>query len=120
MGGLALVHLFASVVRSAWNWLNGFGSGKWPSVTATITAEPMRIDRFGGNTVEIVYAYRFEGELYTGLHEEPCFFSESDYMERFPKGRSFMVRVKPGEPEISVVRDEDQTDGIKKRLERIG
>jgi hypothetical protein len=115
MGGFALVHLFTCIFGSVRNWLIAFGSGKWPSVNAMISAEPTRV----GSAVEIVYSYRFDGELYTGLHEEPCFFSESEYMERFPKGRSFVVRVKPGEPEISVVRDEDQADGLRKRLDRI-
>jgi hypothetical protein len=119
MGGFALVHVLTHIFGSAWSWVHAFGSGKWLLADAIVTAEPTRIDRFGGSAVEIVYSYRFEGELYTGLHEEPCLFSESEYMERFPKGRSFVVRVKPGEPEISVVRDEDQADGIRKRLDRI-
>ena len=94
--------------------------GRWPTATATVTADPDRIAGFGGSVVEIVYSYRFEGELYTGIHEEPVIGgSDIEYIERFPKGRSFVVRVKPSEPEVSVVRDEDQTDGIRKRLERI-
>jgi hypothetical protein len=60
--------------------------------------------------VEIVYAYRFEGELYTGIHEEPFLLADSltDYVERFAEGRSVVVRVKPGNPEVSVVCEGDQ------------
>jgi len=83
---------------------------------AIVTDDPMRV----GSTIEIVYSYRFEGELYTGLHEEPVFAgSGTEYMERFTKGGKFFVRVKPGEPEVSVLRDADQGDGIRKEHERI-
>jgi len=103
-------------MRNAWR---AGGSGKWPTVEAIVTADPIKSSGYGGTSVEIVYSYRFKGELYTGLHEEPCFLSESDYMERFCEGRTFVVRVKPDEPEISVVRGDDQADGIRQQLERM-
>ena len=117
---LGLIRLVAFVFRSAWTWLSTSGSSDWPLAEAVITDEPVLVDGLGGSKVEIVYSYRVDGELYTGLHEEPGFAgSASEYMERLTKGRGFIVRVKPGEPEISVVRDDDQGDGIKKRLKRI-
>jgi hypothetical protein len=33
---------------------------------------------------------------------------------RFPTGGDVIVRVKPGEPEMSIVRDDDQAIGILK------
>jgi len=84
-----------------------------------VTADPTVSSGYGGRSVEIVYSYRVDGELYTGLHDEPCLLSESEYMERFTKGSTFVVRVKPDAPEVSVVRDEDQADGVRQRLERI-
>jgi hypothetical protein len=43
------------------------------------------------------------------MHGEPVLFSSAeDYMARFTAGTSFIVRVKPGEPEVSVVREIDQ------------
>jgi hypothetical protein len=80
---------------------------------------PIKSSGYGGTSVEIVYSYRFQGELYTGLHEELCFLTDSEYLEQFAKGRAFMVRIKPDEPEVSVVLDDDQADGIRQRLERI-
>jgi hypothetical protein len=75
---------------------------------------------YGGTKVEIVYSYRYQGELYTGMHTEPCFGSDSENMQnRFPHGRTFIVRVKPDEPEVSVLRDDDQADGLAQRLARI-
>jgi hypothetical protein len=41
---------------------------------ATITAPPVSTFRDFSQTVEIVYSYRFEGELYTGSHEELFLF----------------------------------------------
>ena len=32
----------------------------------------------------------------------------TEYIDRFSKGRKFVVRVKPNEPEISIVREDDQ------------
>jgi hypothetical protein len=111
-----LIRIVIYLLRSASIWLKGLGSGDWPLADAIVADDPMRV----GSTIEIVYSYRFEGELYTGLHEEPVFAgSGAEYTERFTKGRNFFVRVKPGEPEVSVVRDADQADGTQKRLEQI-
>jgi hypothetical protein len=58
----------------------------------------------------MVYSYRVEEELYTGLHEEPFLLADSlaDYISRFSNGRKFVVRVTPSEPQISIVRELDQ------------
>jgi hypothetical protein len=118
VGGL--VRLLFYLFRSIGTWLASYGARKWATADAIVTEDPVRVAGFPDSTVEIVYSYRVGGELYAGLHEEPAFMgSGSEYMERFPKGRNFVVRVKPGEPEVSVVRDDDQGDGIRKRLEPI-
>jgi hypothetical protein len=115
-----LFNLLIYLFRSAWSWLHAYGSGKWPSATAMVTAEPVQINRLGCGAVEIVYSYRVDGELYTGLQEEDILAgSNSEYIERFPKGTSFLVRVKPNRPEVSAVRDQDQTHGVRKPLEQI-
>jgi hypothetical protein len=121
MGGFFLGLLLPCVLKSAGNWLDAFGGGKWLSVDAAVTADPTRLNRSGCSAVEIVYSYQVDGVLYTGSHEEPFWdSSETDYMKRFPRGRSLVVRVKPGEPEVVVMRDRDQTDGLRKRLQGMG
>ena len=111
MGGL--VRILFYLLRSIWTWLASSSAGKWATADATVTEDPVRVAGFPGSTVEVVYSYRVGGELYTGLHEEPEFMgSGSEYMKRFPKGRSFVVRVKPGQPEVSVVRDSDQAEKV--------
>ncbi len=118
MGGFFIDVIVGYIVRSMRNARRSGGSTEWVLVEAIVTADPIKSSGYGGTSVEIVYSYRFQGELYTGLHEEPFFLPDSEYMERFAKGRTFMVRVKPDEPEVSVVHDGDQADGIRKRLER--
>jgi len=118
MGGFFLGLHLPCILKSAGNWLNALGSGKWLSVDATVTDDPTRLNRSGCSTVKIVYSYHVDGELYTGSHEEPFWDgSETDYMNRFQRGRSLVVRVKPGEPKAAVMRDRDQTDGLRKRLQ---
>jgi hypothetical protein len=106
----AILYLFKTIVRS----ISTIGSNKWSCAEADVTAAPTASHGPGCPTVEVVYSYRFEGELYTGLHEEAFLLgdSQADYMARFSNGRNFVVRVKPGEPEISIVRDRDQVTPV--------
>ena len=101
----AIVFSFRTLIH----WLKSIGTGKWAYAEATVTAQPAASHSFAPS-VEIIYSYRFEGELYTGLHEQSFFLSQSmaDYTARFSNGRKFVVRVKPNEPDVSTVRDEDQ------------
>lgn len=120
MGGLVLDILVGYFFRAISNWWKALGSSKWPSAPATVTANPVESRGYGGTKIEVVYSYRLRGELYTGMHTEPCFGSGLDFIQRFPKGRTFVVRVKPNSPDLSVILDDDQEDGTLKRLERIG
>ncbi len=101
-----IIYSFKSVVHS----VTAAGTGEWPCAEATVTAQPMISQGFGCATVEVVYSYRFDAELYTGIHEEPFLLDHSpaDYVARFSKGRMFVVRVKPSDPEVSAVREGDQ------------
>ena len=103
------------------HWLQVCGSGKWLLANATITAQPIGSSRLGCPIVEIVYSYRYKGELYTGIHEEPFLLTESltDYVARFGEGRSVIVRVKPGNPEVSVVCEDDQGALTQSQLEQL-
>ncbi len=94
--------------------IRALSSRKWPRIEATVTNDPEMRDGILIRTIEFAYSCRVGGELYKGLHEEPCFLSEPEYAGRFANGRLFVVRVKPGEPAVSVVRDRDQSDCIHK------
>ena len=58
----------------------------------------------------VVYAYKFEGEFYSGRSTRPFLLPRSAkaYAERFAKGQKVMIRVKPGDVERSMMRAEDQ------------
>jgi len=102
----AVVYALRAIMRRLRVW----GSGQWALANATVTAPPASSSGFGCPRVEIVYSYRFKGELYTGIHEEPFLLAGSltDYVERFAEGRTIVVRVKPGNPEVSLVCEDDQ------------
>lgn len=109
MAGLFLDVFLGYLFRALANSWKSRGIGRWPSAKATVTAEPVRESGYGGTTIEVVYSYRVDDELYTGIHQEPTLFSPADsYMSRFTMGTNFVVRVKPGNPEISVIREIDQ------------
>jgi hypothetical protein len=108
--------LFAAGIQS----MRPFGVKKWPTAEAVVSDGKVYLDFFGHSKAEITYSYRFDGVLYTGLHRERVFTLWSkEVLGRFPKGRTFVVRVKPERPEVSVMRDDDQTDGVKQMLDRI-
>jgi hypothetical protein len=115
MGGIVLVGFLIYLFKCVHNAIKGTGSGNWPRTEATVSDDPSQ----GDHAIEIPYCYRIEGELYTGLHEEPVFGGAgNEYLRRFTKGRTFVVRVKPGRPEVSVLNDDDQSDGVRQLLER--
>jgi len=92
-------------------WIREAGAESWICADAIVTAEPsVSQGLFGSPTVEVVYSYRFEGELYTGLHEEPFLSNDSlrEYVARFSNGRKFVVRFNPRKPDHSMVREQDQ------------
>jgi hypothetical protein len=113
----ALVYGLRVIMR----WPSVISAGQWLLANATVTTPPRSSEGIACRTVEIVYAFRVKDELYTGLHEEPFLSTESltDYIERFGEGRHVIVRVKPGNPEVSVVREEDQGALSQSQLERL-
>jgi hypothetical protein len=83
----------------------------WVETTATIVGISCRTAFFLPRPIaEIVYTYHFDGGFYGGVDEKP-FYTESSakkYVDQVAKGDNLVVRVNPGEPEISVVLDQDQ------------
>jgi Protein of unknown function (DUF3592) len=101
---LYLVYLFKVLVRG----VKFYGNQHWPSVEGIVTATPnSSMAGWGCPTVEIPYKYRVNGELYTGLHEEPFLLSDSrtEYAARFRAGSKLLIRVKPDNPQVSMMRE---------------
>jgi Protein of unknown function (DUF3592) len=101
--------------------LKASGTSRWSLANATVTAPPISSSGIVCPTVEIVYSYRVQGELYTGFHEESFLLSDTavDYVDRFGEGRNLVVRVKPDNPEVSVVRERDQGALTQSQLEQL-
>jgi hypothetical protein len=107
-----LIRLVVFLLRSGWAWGGRVKARTWRIAEAVVTDDPGRLVSFPASSVEFPYSYRIDGELYTGLHEKPCFLSDAEYMGRFAKGRTMVIRVKPDAPEVSVVREQDQTHSV--------
>jgi hypothetical protein len=60
--------------------------------------------------VGVPYVYKVDDTTLSGMESIPFLWGSSaeDYVRRNPPESSLTVRVKPSEPEISIMRDEDQ------------
>jgi hypothetical protein len=92
------------------------GSSRWPLEKAKVTGSNCDAAVYGGPVAEVIYTYTHSGEYFSGMHREPFILRDSaeEYAARFPAGGDVIVRVKPGEPEVSIVREDDQAVGILK------
>jgi hypothetical protein len=84
----------------------------WRETTATVAGANCRSSSSSPcAVVEIVYTYPSDEGLCGGADEKPFFLKSSAerYACQFTRGDSLVIRVKPGDTEISVVRDEDQS-----------
>jgi len=109
MGGLVIdifvEFLFRFVVRQ----LQAQGTKSWPVVKAKVTGTHYRPGGFGCTVLKMTYQYKFAGKRYAGTDAKPFLWTSSarEYYERHAGGSELLVRVKPGNPESSIVRDKD-------------
>jgi Protein of unknown function (DUF3592) len=109
MGGLVLDIYVEFIVRVIVRLFRARGSRSWPVVKAEVTGTSCNPGGFGCAVANITYEYRVNGELYTGADANPFVSTSSakDYLEDYPTGSELLVRVKPGRPDFSVVRQKD-------------
>src|SRR6266851_4254546 len=100
-----LVYVFKSLARV----LHLRGSATWSKATAKVASSKSAPGGYGCPIAEVVYTYEIDGSIYSGLNEKPFISSDSveEYATRFTPGSTMVVRLKPGEPEKSIVRDAD-------------
>ncbi len=108
--------LVGYLIRIIIRTIKARGSSTWPLEKAKVTGSRCDGAAYGGPVAEVTYAYHHEGEYCSGMHREPFLLRSSaeGYTARFPTDGDVIVRVKPGQPEMSVVCDDDQSVGIVK------
>lgn len=81
----------------------------WDIVTAKVTSTRVRGSGFGCAVADMTYNYRYAGELFTGTDANPFVWHSSAerYLEDYPRGSELLVRVRPQNPALSVVRQDD-------------
>ncbi len=86
------------------------GCNAWLITKATVTSSGCPTALCGRPVAEIYYKYLVNGETYTGIHQKGFIFYNSgeNYARLLAPGRELAVRVRPTDPSVSIVRDEDQ------------
>lgn len=79
-------------------------SQTWPLTQATVTGVP--VPKSGYNhVVELDYQYKVEGKRFAGKSKIPFVFRINAEIcaKQFVTGKELTIRVKPGDPSVSVV-----------------
>jgi hypothetical protein len=104
MGGFFLGIIVEYLIRVTGRAIKRRRSRTWPTTKATAVSS--RFDKASScNLTEVVYTYRSNGEPYSGMDKKPFWFSSNAeiYIRDLPPGSEFIVRMKPNDPEISIV-----------------
>ena len=105
-----LVHIVISyLVRMIGPMIKGRGSNQWPRENATVCSSRTSYI-YHGAVAEIVYRYSHNGQYCSGTHKKQFISRDSArrYASGLPTGTAIVVRVKPGHPMTSIVRDDDE------------
>jgi hypothetical protein len=104
---LVIGYLIRTVIRM----VKTRGSDFWTVEKGLVSASTCPAATYGGPVAEVSYTYNYEGGYFAGIHQKPFILrgSAEDYAAQFPAGSEVFVRVKPEQPQTSVVCDEDQT-----------
>ena len=109
MGGLVIDIYLEFIFRVIARFFRARGAKSWPVVKAQVTGTYCDPGGFGCVVANVAYEYRLEGELYTGTDAKPFVSdgSAKDYLKSHPQGSELLIRVKPGSPDFSIVRQDD-------------
>src|SRR5262249_37688934 len=85
-------------------------SRSWSISPANVASMRLLPGGLGCPTTELVYTYSMQGHIFGGIDEKPFLSDDSAaaYVLRFAPGRRLVVRVRPEEPDVSVLRERDQ------------
>jgi len=98
MGDIYIVYLFRIILRLA----NLLRSRKWTKVTATALGSHPDLSPYP--SVSVDYEYAVNGQKLAASFEKPFLLDSSAevYAEQFKRGMGFKIRMKPGDPLVSV------------------
>jgi hypothetical protein len=93
------------LIRTVIRFLKVRNSKTWPVEKGTICSATCPGAVYGGPVAELGYTYIHKGEYYSGVHRKAFMLrgSAEDYVSRIVIGSQIAVRVKPTQPETSVV-----------------
>ena len=102
--------LIGYMSRSVVRLIKILRSGVWPLEYGTVSSSS-RFALHAGPIARITYTYRHHGKLFTGQYAKPFLFlrSAEHYAANYPVGSTIMVRIKPGQPDTTIVHDADQS-----------
>jgi hypothetical protein len=109
MGGLFLDIFIEYVFRILLRGIRLFRSRHWPVVNASVLSAGCPQSGLGCTVANVDYEYDANGVKYAESFEKPFIASTSGmaYAQQFVKGADFLVRVKPGDPSVSVAAPQD-------------
>jgi hypothetical protein len=102
LGPLSFIELF---LRTVINLVRRIGTSGWPVTDAIISRSEERDFILGfGRVVVLHYKYRNTDERFEGVYREPFYYPNyaRAYLNRFPGGITFPVRVNPKNTACSV------------------
>jgi hypothetical protein len=105
MWGTGLFTLIELVIRTVINLVRRIGTSGWPVIDATISRSEQRDFISGlGRVVVLRYKYRNADQRFEGVYGEPFYYDNyaTAYLNRFPGGTIFAVRVNPKNASRSV------------------
>jgi hypothetical protein len=114
MAGLVIDIFIEFFFRTIANLIRRIGTGDWPVVTAVVSHSEKREPGMGCTVIVIRYKYRNADLRGEGIHKEPFLFRNyaQAYLNRFPGGSEFTVRVDPKDRSRSIPADRE-TDFIR-------
>ena len=93
------------LIRTVVRFVKIRSSKTWPVAKGTISSATCPTAVHGGPVAELGYTYIHQGEYYSGVHRKAFMLrgSAEDYVSQIVIGSQIAVRVKPTQPETSVV-----------------
>ena len=76
----------------------------WPGFKASVMSSNYTQHAYGGDIAEVFYKYYVDGLSYADVHKKAFILPSSAkrYAEAFAPGNDVAIRVKPGDPAVSI------------------